>query len=320
MKPFIGSGEKTPAQVLFYPPTNRVVITDYSLNVEKMIKIIKSLDVPTATNIIVKVFTLEYAQASDMIKIIEKIKNGLMADKRKRRRNYYSYTRSRSSNTPAKPDEADKNEDVNIISVSDDKRTNSIIVTGNQSGVNRVKEVIAKLDTERKTSGGIHVYKVKHSTATELADTINNVIGNGVQSPSKSKTAKANIPQVKSPNVVTPTIKPQQSAGTAQSFKDIRIIPEENTNSLIIVSNEINYETIKALLDKLDVSRNQVFVKAIIMEINAERANDWKIANYYLPKEGGEVARIGYGLGSLAEMATEKEGATLFFPLVFIFR
>ena len=51
------------------------------------------------------------------------------------------------------------------------------------------------------------------------------------------------------------------------------------------------------------------------MEINAERANDWKIANYYLPQNAGGVSRIGYGLSSLGEMAAEKEGATLLFPL-----
>ncbi len=315
MKPFIASSAESPANVLFYAPTNTVVISDYSLNVEKLRKIIESLDVPTTEDIIFKVFPVEFAQASNLVKILDKLRSGIMRDKQKKRyRPNYKYGGGSRSNTQSKSSDTDTGQEVNIIAIADYERTNSIIVTGNESGINKIEELIKQLDTKKKTGGGIHVYKVKHSTATELANTINAVIGNATRSSSSSgtKTTQANIPQVKAAGNVYQTAK---STGTAQSFKDIRIIPEENTNSLIVVSNDINYVTIKALLDKVDISRNQVFVKAIIMEINAERANDWKIANYYLPQDAGGVSRIGYGLSSLGEMAAEKEGATLLFPL-----
>ena len=317
MKPFIGSSAESPANVLFYAPTNTVVISDYSLNVEKLRKIIESLDTPTTEDIIFKVFPIEFAQASNLVTILEKLRSGIMRDKQKKKyRPNYKYSSGGSrSNTQSKLNITDTGQEVNIIAIADYERTNSIIVTGNQSGINKVKELIEQLDTEKKTGGGIHVYKVKYGTATELAETINAVIGNATQSSSGTKANQANIPQVKSAGSINYARRSGGSGGAAQSFKDIRIIPEENTNSLIIVSNDINYKTIENLLDKVDISRNQVFVKAIIMEISAERANDWKIANYYLPQDAGGVSRIGYGLSSLGEMAAEKEGATLLFPL-----
>ena len=202
MKPFIGSSAESPANVLFYAPTNTVVISDYSLNVEKLRKIIKSLDIPTTEDIIFKVFPVEFAQASNLVKILEKLRSGIMRDKQKKkyRPNYkYSgYGGGSKSNTRTKPSDTDTGQEVNIIAIADYERTNSIIVTGNQSGINKVKELIKQLDTEKKAGGGIHVYKVKHSTATELANTINAVIGNATQSSSGTKTNQANIPQVKS--------------------------------------------------------------------------------------------------------------------------
>ena len=315
IKPFMTSTAKVPSSVLFFPPTNTVVISDYSSNVEKLRKIIESLDIPTAEDIIVKIFSIHHAQASNLVKVIKNLKTGIKQQNQYKSRSRYYRPRGKSS-SESKTSDKDTGQEINIIDASSYDRTNSIIVTGNQTGINKVSEIIKELDTEKRTGGEIHVYKVRYSTAEALSQTLNSVIGNGTHKTSSAKEAKTNIPQVKSNRAYySSDSQKSQNAATALSFKDIKIIPETNTNSLIIVSNEMNYKTIKDILEEIDVSRNQVFVKAIIMEISAERANDWKIANYYLPPEGGGIARIGYGLSSLEEMATEKEGATLLFPL-----
>ena len=296
MKPFID--DKAVASLIFYPPSNTVIISDYGSNVERIKKIINHLDIPSK-DFIFKVFSIKHAQAAHLK---ETINNLLRVGRHSTARAWRLKTTSGTNR-----------QSINISALSHDERTNSIIVMGNQAGINKVKELIQQLDyyKDPELAGGIYVYKVKHGTATELAKTLNELINS-----KNTGTKKKNLPRVTQPSIPKTSFFLQnlKSVETAQSFQDVRIIAEVNTNSLLIVSNKYNYENILNILKKVDISRNQVFVKAIIMELNTERSNDWQIANYFFPKEGGGVSRIGYGLSKLTDIAST-EGATLFFPL-----
>ena len=303
IKPLVDS--KTVNSLIFYPPSNMIIISDYSLNVEKIRKIIKTLDVPSQDNIF-KVIPIKHAQADMLTQIIGQLLLGMGSSS--------SYYRRR---TGGKANISIKKQSINIHSLSHDERTNSIIVMGNKAGIRRVESLIKQLDyyKDPELAGGIFVYKVKHGLAEELSKTLNEVIGSSVAKVS-SKTGK------KAPTVLPSSRRFRRNnmadIATAQSFEDVRIIAEKNTNSLLIVSNKFNYETILNILKKVDISRNQVFVKAIIMELSTDRNNDWQIANYYFPKGGKGISRIGYGLNSLTDLATT-EGATLMFPLSLLF-
>ncbi len=301
MKPFIDS--KAVKSLIFYPPSNAVIVSDYGLNVERIRKIIKSLDVPSK-DFIFKVFPIKHARAETLVKII----NNLLPTG-----NRSTYAYRRASARKKQPQQF-----VNISALSSDERTNSIIVMGNKTGINKVKELIQELDyyKDPELAGGIYVYKVKHGTAEELATTLNDLIGN--TSSSKDTTQKNMLKPSATPaprrGGGSSAISNLQDVNTAQSFQDVRIIAEKNTNSLLIVSNKYNYETILNILKKVDISRNQVFVKSIIMELSTQKSNDWQMANYYFPEKGGGIVRMGYGIKELTDIGSPG-GATLFFPL-----
>ena len=305
IKPLVDN--KVVNSLIFYPPSNMIIISDYSLNVEKVRKIIQALDVPSQDNIF-KVIPIKHAQADTLVQIIGQLLLGMGSSS-----NYY-----RRRRTGTKPSISAQKQSVNIHSLSHDERTNSIIVMGNKAGIQQVKSLIKQLDyyKDPALAGGIFVYKVKHGLAEELSETLNKVIGNSAIQTSKGKDGK------KTPSMLPSNRRFRRGSlanvDTAQSFEDVSIIAEKNTNSLLIVSNKFNYETILNILKKVDISRNQVFVKAIIMELNSDRNNDWKIANYFFPKEGKGISRIGYGLSSLSDLAST-EGATLMFPLSLLF-
>ena len=297
MKPFID--EKSVKSIVFYPPSNTVIISDYGLNVERIRKIIKNLDVP-GDDFIFKVLSVKHARAADLANTI----NTLLKNAQ---RSSYTYSRSSKSSPKGKFS--------NIHSLSHDERTNSLIVLANRTGITKVKELLHALDHYKnpELSGGIYVYKVKHGTAEELASTLNELLGDSAHS---SKTGTGRKKGGGSVGYVSGSVgKRLEKMNTAQSFKGVKIIAEKNTNSLLVVSNKYNYETILSILKKVDISRNQVFVKSVIMELSTEKSNDWQIANYFFDKAGGGISRVGYGLSKLTDVASSLGGATLFFPL-----
>ncbi len=311
MKPFIDN--KSATSIIFYPPSNSVIISDYGLNVNRIKKIIKSLDVPSQ-EFMFKVFHIKHAQAAKLKETI----NSLLPTGR--HSSTPRWTRSSSSKTSY----SSGKQPIDIKALSHDERTNSIIAMGNKEGLDKIQELIQKLDyyKDPELAGGIYVYKVKHAKAEELAKTLNELIGQESSTSSTQKAGGSSVPKIANKSSSRPrtTIRNLQNINTAQSFQDVRIIAEENTNSLLIISNKYNYETILGILKKVDISRNQVFVKSIIMELSTDRSNEWKMANYFFPEKGGGISRIGYGLSNLGDLASTSGGATLFFPLSLFFQ
>ena len=301
IKPFVD--DKAVKSLIFYPPSNTVIISDYGSNVNKVRQIIKSLDVPSQ-DVLFEVLPIKYAQAKALVGIINKL---LLPKSRS------AYSRYRTSKAKIG---SQKKQTVDISALSHDERTNSIIVMGNKAGVGQVKEVVRRLDQPMKSGqfGGIYVYKVRHGKAEELANTLNELMGKGGGGGGKaSGKGKAPVVVNKGLSAYGRGISPR-GVGTALDFEDIKIIAEKNTNSLLIVANKSNYNNILEILEKVDISRNQVFVKSIIMEMSTDKSTDWKMANYFFPQEGGGLSRMGYGLSNFEDISSIG-GATLFFPL-----
>ncbi len=305
IKPFIDS--KAVQSLIFYEPSNMVIISGHGLNVEKTRRIILALDVPSQENNF-KVLPVKHAVAKTLAETIGGLLQNMSAS------SYRSYGSRRGRNKGFQI----RQSKINISSLTHDERTNSLIVMGNAAGIKKVEDLVAQLDyyQDPELAGGIFVYKVKHGSAEELAKTLNTLFGNksGRRPSSKNqKTGSFTPPGVMRVNKFSQ----MQNVSTAQSFQDIQITPEKNTNSLLIVANKYNYEnTVLNLLKEVDISRNQVFVKAIIMEMNTDKNTDWKMASYWIPKGSGGVARMGYGMGdNLLNTVLSTSGATLMFPL-----
>jgi len=297
IKPLIDS--KSVLSIIFYPPSDTVIITDYGANVERIKKIIQHLDIPKK-DFLFKVIPVKHARAKSLVATINRLKGS-----------YYFGGGRIQKKAPN-----------HIFDVSFDERTNSIIVLSNEKNIKKVESVINQLDyyNPSKLGGGIYVYKVKHGTAEDLEKTLTKLF-NGTSN-TKDKSVGAS-PTVRSSTSKYPSNRSRvnfspteiNEIGTAQSYKDINVIAETQTNSLLIVANEQNYQTVLDILKTVDISRNQVFVKAIIMELNTDKSRDWQIANYFFPKDGQGIARIGYGLSGLGDVTATTSGATLFFPL-----
>ncbi|MES2855003.1 MAG: secretin N-terminal domain-containing protein, partial [Bdellovibrionota bacterium] len=164
-------GEMTP-----YEPTNSLIISDYGSNVERMMKIIAELDRPGFEEQLA-VLAIRYAKASDLANLVNQIINkdptsgrgggaggGFGAG--------VPRFRSRGG-TPAggTPEE--------LSLVAPDERTNAIIVVGNKAGIQKVRDLVRKLDykLDPAEAGGVFVYYVRFGEAEKIATTLQGITG-----------------------------------------------------------------------------------------------------------------------------------------------
>ncbi|MEK7811178.1 MAG: secretin N-terminal domain-containing protein, partial [Pseudomonadota bacterium] len=134
-----------------------------------------------------------------------------------------------------------------------DTRSNSLLLRADNPGrIARVRELVAKLDNDSGTPGNIHVVTLKNGDATKLAQTLRAVMSGDLSAPAAQG----------SPG--TPT-----GAGVVQA--------DAASNSLIITAAEPIYNNLRAVIERLDVRRPQVFVEALIVEVTADKAAEFGV-------------------------------------------
>jgi general secretion pathway protein D len=127
---------------------------------------------------------------------------------------------------------------------------NSLILVASPVNVTRVKRLVAMLDTEMKQNeGNIHVVYLQHATAKELATVLTALPGQQSTDPTK----KGEAPAIS---------------------KDVKIMPDIETNSLIITASRTEFQELENVIKKLDIPRRMVYLEALIMEVDADATFD----------------------------------------------
>jgi general secretion pathway protein D len=154
-----------------------------------------------------------------------------------------------------------------------------------------VKSLIEKLD--RPTSGAngaagnIYVVYLKNADATKLATTLRAAIS-GDAKPSAA------------PTTVAGAAAASAAAASSQASTGGQIQADASTNALIITATEPQYRQLRAVIDKLDGRRAQVFMESLIVEISADKAAEFGIQwQGALGKSGdGVIGLLGTNFGT----------------------
>lgn len=239
------------------PGNNSLVITDYADNLQRMARIIAALDVSNATD--VEIVNLQHGLASDLAPMVQRLVDA-----------------SGGTGTPAAGQgQTDTSFRTTVIA---EPRSNSLVVrAGNAARLNLVRTLIARLDVpaSSQASGNIHVVYLRNADATKLAAVLRAALsGSGgtavASSPAPAAVGIAGVGASASA-ATTPV------AASAQPSTGGQIQADPATNSLIITAPEPQYRQLRAVIDRLDARRAQVFVESLIAEVNADKAAEFGI-------------------------------------------
>jgi general secretion pathway protein D len=286
-------GEMTP-----YEPTNSLLITDYGANVERMVKIINELDRPGFEEQLA-VIKIRYAKVKDLADLINQIIN-------KETKSGGSSAPSFGANVPrfrSRGGTAAAGTPEELSLVAPDDRTNALIVVGNKAGIEKVRDLVKKLDykLDPAEAGGVFVYYVQYGEAEKIATTISGLASGSSSSGSSSPAGGAGA---FGGGFGGPAVRAASPLDRQNIFGgDVKVNADKTTNSLVITASKQDYEVVRSLLKKLDIRRDQVFVETIIMEMNASKTRDWNPTYYKLDPGSKAVGRLGFGRkGTLANI------------------
>lgn len=201
------------AHMAAYAPANAIIISDVAANIERIRAIIESMDQSAVQQ--TEIVTLKYAVAEEVVRMLDEV-----------------------TKTEAKQAGAT---DPGVLLVAD-KRTNSVLVSGDELERARIRTLIAHLDTPLEQSGNVKVIYLEYAEATEIAEVLTRVMQNISKLDPDDKNRRST-----------------KSSATIEA--------DEGTNALIITADTDEMQSLESVIQRLDIRRAQVLVEAIIAEL-----------------------------------------------------
>ena len=241
-----------------YPPTNTIILTDASSNIRRILSILESIDVETYREELA-VIHVQYADAATLAEQLAAIyetegATGAQAIPRARAARVAARAAAQAAaagaaKTPPR--------------ILTDPRTNSLIVMAARQILDEIRRYVARLDVPISGEGSIRVYYLKNADAEELSNTLNALLGAQPSQPAAAAGGAALTGAA-------------ARAGGAQALSavvselagGVTVTADVATNSLVIQGSKEAYQTLAAVIEKLDIARPQVLVEALIMEVS----------------------------------------------------
>ena len=281
--------------------SNTLLLIDTRANIDRIVTILAEVDGPGSLGVL-RVYPLDFAVATDATKTLTSI-----------------YLEGGPGGAPsaagarARPRGGQIRGSRGIaVKILADARTNSVIVYAGQEMQDDVAELLKKIDVPASAgTGRISVYYLENADAEEVAKVLSTL--------SKERTGAGPAPAAPPGARTAPLPATGGAVISAELEGGVKVTADKATNALIIVASANDYETLVGVIKKLDIRRRQVFVEAVVMEIDLDKTLDVGVEWRGAASVGSEGALIGganYGIqgGMNSLLAGLAAGTPLIFP------
>jgi len=248
-----------------YIPNNAIIVTDYADNLKRIDRIVASLDQPPSGEPML--VHVKNASALDVVALVNRV----------------------LTENAAPGAQAEAQQRVALVA---DPRSNSILVRAdNPARAARVRQLIEQLDTPSHPGGNVFIVYLRNADAAQVADTLRGLYGGERPATPASPVAPTTGTAPFAPNAAATTttlgasgpatgpLATNATTGSSTAFAAGGAMIEADTanNALIIMAPEPVYNNLRAVIERLDTRRAQVFVEALIVEVSSDKAAEFGI-------------------------------------------
>ncbi|MDH5737144.1 MAG: type II secretion system secretin GspD [Gammaproteobacteria bacterium] len=218
---------------------NVLIVSDHANNIARIEDMVRRIDVADTSR--TETIALEEAWVTDMVALLEQLAPEEIG---------------KGAKGPRK---------VNIVA---NERTNTLVVKGDPYTLDKVRNLVMRLDVKSNRSGGIQVIQLAHADAEETAQLLENLVSQ------------------------------QGNPSSGGGPDSISIQPDPALNALVVRADPASMLEIRNIVKKLDVRRLQVLIEAAVVEV----------AEGFSRRLGTEIAVADQNAASLPLMITEPQG------------
>ena len=217
--------------------SNSLVLKASEANLVFLQEIIKELDVSPTAQTQIRTFRLQYAAAEDVATTLQEVLTGERSDNRRR---MDAWDRAKLTNW-RREQGLDQEGIVGTVNVSHNERLNVIVVSSDPRNFSIIEKVIKELDQEQ-TQEEIRLYFLKFADAETLTPNLQDLFEGG------SAGADRDLPWWRRRDR-----EPTENAGFGVQG-EVHLVADLRLNAILISTSAQNFETIDALIKRLDVN------------------------------------------------------------------
>ncbi|MGN0844222.1 MAG: type II secretion system secretin GspD [Kiritimatiellia bacterium] len=302
------------SQITSVERTNSIMVTDTARNVERVVELIRYIDRPVPVREEPNIRQITYAKAADIKARLEEIVTEAKADENKKsgkeevsqdrmwgppgvqRRPLPPGVSVRDRNTrnetqPSTPtteslssviDDAQKGIIRGKVSIIADERTNLLIILTRPENMIFFDKIIKELDRPTAPEFLVEVLRLEHAVAEDMATLLNVLISNKKSSEDdvrNSTTRKSSDegdsrpepPAGRRNNIVSGETRTKIGQLDSES---ISILADERTNALIIMASASDMNSIRSIVEQMDIQLSQVVIETAIVSVSFRNSNE----------------------------------------------
>jgi general secretion pathway protein D len=222
------------------------------------------------------------------------------------------------------------------------KRLNAILaLTKKSESLKRIQTWVARLDRGSSEAANYYVYRVENGRAKDLTDILMAAFtGQGgtqvrgaeesevapTESASRQQTAAASIDEASaaaapaattasntstststSPPLALASTTSAPSSGSEDHSSQVRIIPDERNNKLLIKASGRDLRKILSILRRIDQPPMQVLINATLAEVTLNDELKYGV-QFFLEKNNGKDGLLGFSNGNQIEISPQVPG------------
>ena len=236
IKPLVGRG----GLVMPTPQGNSLLVADYADNLRRIRALIAQIDSDRAS---IDTVTLRNSSAREIAATVGSL---------------FGVAGAESGNA--------------TLSILPVPSSNSVVVRGDPTVVQRVVQMVLELDRRAESTGDVRVVRLQHASAEQLLPVLQQLVGQpAAGEPGNAAGAEATPAVAASMPAVEPS---QVQVIATASGRRPTIVRAPGQNALIINADPEMQRTLLEVIRELDARRQQVLVEAIVVEISDQAARE----------------------------------------------
>lgn len=191
---------------------------------------------------------------------------------------------------------------------------NQVIIADTDANVKRLLQLIEIFDNEQlKKQPQVFVYHVQNGKAKDIAALLQQVFTGGKDSSERTRARSSPGPtaapssSASSPAASSPAV---SSGGELLVSESVKIIPDEITNTILILCTPEEYEQIGRTIDEIDTIPRQVVIEAMVAAVNLKDDLSLGVSAMIKGSIGSWKVRVGLNPGSLGDESSDSAGLT----------
>lgn len=249
--------------------SNSVIVTGLEADQAEVKGLIDQLDKASDSPLESEIFKLKSVPSDQAVDAVQEVLTanaplGRGAGKQNQNQNqdYYFYRFGQQNN---------KTNSQTVIAI---KQTNSILVVASKENMELVRNLIKNLDVPSDYTGTTFFIHLENAKASDVADLLNKAFtkqNNNNNNDNPFFFFFDGPAPKKSADVPTDIDESGKLVNIRDLTGKVTVIPDPNTNSLIVVTMPSNMKMIRGLVDKIDKIADQVMIETVIVEANLDK-------------------------------------------------